>query len=66
MSDHTSILCSFDREIVQGVIRGEVDISGNDQVLQRIIERMWSELEAWHRMAWLWADMRVSGKRGDS
>lgn len=62
MSDHTSILSRQEREWVELWLRGELDICGNERQVLRVMERMWVELEGWHKMAWLWADMRVSGE----
>lgn len=68
MSEYTSILVRQEREIVQGIIRREIPLSGNDdEVIRRLVERMWLELEGWHRLLWLWpgcdSDEPCNGKR---
>lgn len=59
MSAHTSILCREEREWVEAWIAGELHVEKNPDLVRRVLERMWAELEAWHKMAWLWADLRI-------
>lgn len=63
MTAPVSILSRQEREWVDAWIAGVLDIEENPELVRRVLERMVTELDAWHRLAWLWSDMKIGAPR---